>query len=105
MAWPVNCGHTVNLCKWASWSEWVIAYFLALALMTSSRFYSPLLSLNLHITRGIFSERAEAERRSVAFFLWSRIMAREEQTRRMKAPSVNSEQFWATFSKSSEPKR
>lgn len=63
----------------------------------------PTLKLNLHMTRGIYSERTEGER-SIAFFLWSRIMARKEQTRRMKAPSVNSEQFWATFSKSSEPK-
>lgn len=94
-----NCRNTVNLCKWASWSEWVITDFLPLGVTASSRFCIPLLSLNLHMTRGIYYKRVEGKG-NIALFLWSRVMAGKEHTGRIKPLSVNSaSQLWPTFSK------
>ena len=95
----LNCRNTVNLCKWTSWSEWVITDFLPLGVTASSRFYIPLLSLNLHMTKGIYYKRVEGKG-NIAVFLWSRMMVRKEHTERIKPLSVNSaSQLWPTFSK------
>lgn len=78
----MNCRNTVNLGKWASWSEWLITDFLPLGVTASSRFYSPLLSLNLHTTKGVYYERGEGKE-SILVFLGSQTV-RKEHTGRIK---------------------